>query len=102
MKADPSKPCPDVYAYGAPYPDGYCHDGHIDDADSDYCNVDFDHRPCPNCRNEEYLQRLREGGHFMPPFGYVKVVAGDYFALPPKNTKKRERREKVRKAMSNA
>lgn len=83
MKADPKGPCPQFYAFGAPYPDGYCHDGHIDDADSDRCYADFDYRPCPNCNNAEYLKRLRAGGEFMPPYGYDEVVPGDYFALPP-------------------
>jgi hypothetical protein len=74
--------CPGVfYAFGASYPDGNCHDGHLDDSDSDYCYLDFDYRPCPFCRNSEYLEDLADYGHFMPPFGYGEVVSGDYFAL---------------------
>ena len=68
------------YAFGASYPDGECHDGHIDDADDEHCMVDSDYRPCPNCNNEEYQKRLKDDGHFMPPFGFGEVVKGDYFA----------------------
>lgn len=80
---DYTKPHPiNFYAFGAGYPDGGCHDGHIDDLDSDYCILDRDYRPCPWCNNAEYLEQLFDGGHFMPPYGYIESVPGDFF-MPP-------------------
>ena len=76
-------PCPGIfYAFGARYPDGQCHDGHLDDADSEYCYEDFDYRPCPYCKNAEYQAQLVDDGHFMPPYAYGEVVPGDYFTIP--------------------
>lgn len=92
IKASPSRPVPwlitdapcpgQFYAFGAPYPDGTCHDGHLDDADGDGCTIDFDYRPCPYCENAAYLERLADDGHFTPPYGYNLVHPGDFFALP--------------------
>jgi hypothetical protein len=81
MKANPEAPCPMFYAFDAPYPDGQCHGGHLDDADSDYCSVEYDYKPCPNCNNDEYLDGLRDGADITPPHGFGEVIDGDYFAL---------------------
>lgn len=91
-------PCPSsFYAFGASYPDGYCHDGHLDDADDDCCRVDYDYRPCPYCKPAEYQAQLRDRGFFMPPFGYERVVRGDYFSYQTRNKKKLARRDAIRR-----
>ncbi len=91
-------PCPSsFYAFGAPYPDGFCHDGHLDDADDDCCRVDYDYRPCPYCKPIDYQAQLRDRGFFMPPYGYDHVVRGDYFSCLTRNGKKLVRRDAARR-----
>ena len=72
--------CPMFYAFGAGYPDGTCHDGHICDADSDHCTEESNgHIPCPACCNDEYQTYLAEGGDIMYPYGFDVTHPDDYF-----------------------
>ncbi|WP_426269205.1 hypothetical protein ACN9MB_13335 [Dyella kyungheensis] len=56
------------YEFGAgTYPDSYCIDGSLHDADSDYLNEeDF---PCPICRREEAIAWWAERNAFSIPGG---------------------------------
>ncbi len=72
--------CPAYYAFGARYPDGVCHDGHICDADQDYCTEEFTgYIPCPACNNVEYQKYLERGGNIVYPYGYNIAHPDDYF-----------------------
>lgn len=56
------------YEFGAgTYPDSYCIDGCLHDADSDYLNAE--EVPCPICRREDAIAWWTERNAFFVPSG---------------------------------
>lgn len=48
------------FHFGAIYPDGGCHGGHLHDLDGDGYDPDDATHPCPNCNAGEFFERAVE------------------------------------------
>lgn len=46
--------------FGASYPDSFCVDGYLHDADGDGCDPDDLTHPCPRCNTERYLRDAKD------------------------------------------
>src|SRR5690606_8718224 len=68
--------------FGAGYPDAYCVDGYLHDADDDGYFPDDTEHPCPRCNTREFLERKKElcdGTEFwsVSAAGYHDEATGD-------------------------